>query len=918
MVDYSDDESASGGLDRLGSSHSFRSPVKSHRAARNDGDYDVIYSYSNAVSAALKTPTASGGSSAASNDIHHPGRKRDSSPRRRVLDDDVEDTIEFDHSPSYERYGASRSNQEYYDVLEMASNRLRRDCSFVIGGDDSSGDEAVRPKKNKKKKSKKDKRKSQSAREEIAENDDSARRSAVFKTFIPPSTMMSHSGARKTFTSSMTKDDLATIGYGDHVAEEVDIDPNDDLPTFTSGKSDVWNPASLVTAAKSKLSDGRIDKHGFYTNMKSHADSAYGKVHDLVKGKSDRIDGDFNLHSIGKSKKKSYALLRKQDTIVWGDESVTDREGGVATADHEGGGKGTHHEAGWIELVDTKPDGGSDGITMVDDCSFSDLNEAHANYLMNEKLTKKLMWQRDKRRLGYCSIAAAVLFCIWLVIYIALANRSSSPPRSSTPLIDDGIDRNAPPPRPLPPPPIEPIDGFDDVPNSHSITASELHYIVNQITPSPILMNPHSPQAKAFEWCKNDIKIYSVGITSRVAQRYALATLYYSTNGTHWTTNKFWGNGHECDWHGVGCESMDNNTGSVTYLDLKCNNLVGTIPPEIGWIFSLEQIHLWGNELVGSLPSSLSQLVNLHTIYLNDNYLGGEMGDTFDVLKNLRHLDLSGNRIRGHIPHGIGSLTNLRDLRLSNNLLTSTFPVSLISLSNLETLLLDSNGLSGSLPFLLGELRSLVTIRIHENDFKGQLPSFQDAKVLEEAHFDGNFFSGTIPNFGSRRLREIYLGQNALTGSIPDFIGDLQKLEIFSASGNKLNSTIPSSISNATQLNVIDLSYNKLTGEIPHEISNLVLLHEMRLDHNRLSGFPDLGPLKHLKIVHLNNNLLGGKLNLPLDVGDSHNLEEFAIQNNDLTGVVGDFMCDLLLEVLSSDCWGSPPQVDCPCCTECY
>ncbi len=178
--------------------------------------------------------------------------------------------------------------------------------------------------------------------------------------------------------------------------------------------------------------------------------------------------------------------------------------------------------------------------------------------------------------------------------------------------------------------------------------------------------------------------------------------------------------------------------------------------------------------------------------------------------------------------------------------------------------------------------------------------------------FDGNFFSGTIPKFGSQRLREIYLGQNALTGSIPDVIGGLQKLEIFSASGNNLNSTIPASISNATQLNVIDLSYNKLTGEIPHEISNLDLLHEIRLDHNRLRGFPDfLGSLKYIEIVHLNNNLLDGKLDLPLDMGDLDKLKEFTIQNNFLTGFVSEFMCDLLLDVLSSDCWGSPSQVDC-------
>ena len=93
------------------------------------------------------------------------------------------------------------------------------------------------------------------------------------------------------------------------------------------------------------------------------------------------------------------------------------------------------------------------------------------------------------------------------------------------------------------------------------------------------------------------------------------------------------------------------------------------------------------------------------------------------------------------------------------------------------------------------------------------------------------------------------------------------------------------------------------------------MLHELRLDHNRLRGFPHwLGSLPHIEIVYLNNNLLDGKLDLPLDVGDLNDLTEFAIQNNDLTGVVDEFMCDLLMNVLTSDCWGSPPRVDCVSC----
>lgn len=159
--------------------------------------------------------------------------------------------------------------------------------------------------------------------------------------------------------------------------------------------------------------------------------------------------------------------------------------------------------------------------------------------------------------------------------------------------------------------------------------------------------------------------------------------------------------------------------------------------------------------------------------------------------------------------------------------------------------------------------------------------------LLTPKSFDGNYFSGPIPNFVSTRLREVYLGQNALTGSIPDIFGD--ELEIFSAGNNMLDSTIPSFIANAIQLNILDLSNNKLSGPFP--------------------GW--LGSLKRLDVLHLNDNLLEGKLILPLDMGDLDDLTEFSIHHNQLTGAIDEFMCDLLLDVLTADCDGSPPPVDC-------
>jgi hypothetical protein len=146
MAEYSDDESSGDGDERY-SYNSFRDPGKSHRAAGDDSEDDDMYSYSNAVSTALKAPTTSGRNGATSHDFHH-SEKYSESPFRRGRDDDdddddddAEEMIEFDHRPPHERSGTPRANQEYYDVLEMASNRLRQESGFVVGGHDSSGDE---------------------------------------------------------------------------------------------------------------------------------------------------------------------------------------------------------------------------------------------------------------------------------------------------------------------------------------------------------------------------------------------------------------------------------------------------------------------------------------------------------------------------------------------------------------------------------------------------------------------------------------------------------------------------------------------------------------------------------------------------------------------------------------------------------
>jgi hypothetical protein len=97
-----------------------------------------------------------------------------------------------------------------------------------------------------------------------------------------------------------------------------------------------------------------------------------------------------------------------------------------------------------------------------------------------------------------------------------------------------------------------------------------------------------SPQSKAMEWLENDPNLGNYTDGQRI-QRYALATLFYSTNGDSWTENEFWlDDGNECGrWNTSDGSLVCTDTNEVSGLNLTLNFLQGTLPPEIGLLSKL-------------------------------------------------------------------------------------------------------------------------------------------------------------------------------------------------------------------------------------------------------------------------------------------------------------------------------------------
>ena len=147
------------------------------------------------------------------------------------------------------------------------------------------------------------------------------------------------------------------------------------------------------------------------------------------------------------------------------------------------------------------------------------------------------------------------------------------------------------------------------------------------------------------------------------SERAALIALYNSTEGSNWTDNSGWLGpaGTECSWFGVDCRMFDSNPLDmyVYGLDLSGNQLIGTIPPELGNLTNMRNLYLSWNELTGSIPPELGNLSNARYIELHTNHLTGSIPAGLGNLPLINYMHLCCNQLGGEIPVQLANLTTI-------------------------------------------------------------------------------------------------------------------------------------------------------------------------------------------------------------------------------------------------------------------
>ncbi|MBT8145388.1 MAG: hypothetical protein KJN90_00965, partial [Gammaproteobacteria bacterium] len=134
------------------------------------------------------------------------------------------------------------------------------------------------------------------------------------------------------------------------------------------------------------------------------------------------------------------------------------------------------------------------------------------------------------------------------------------------------------------------------------------------------------------------------------SERDALLSLFASAGGASWNSNSGWDPspasvGTECTWTGVTCSGH-----RVIELDLMSNNLVGTIPPELGNLTNLELLRLASNNLTGGIPSELGNISTLRQLDVSFNLLAGSIPAELANPMDLDLLLVNDNQLSGQVP----------------------------------------------------------------------------------------------------------------------------------------------------------------------------------------------------------------------------------------------------------------------------
>ncbi|KAL3714603.1 hypothetical protein ACJRO7_006505 [Eucalyptus globulus] len=357
----------------------------------------------------------------------------------------------------------------------------------------------------------------------------------------------------------------------------------------------------------------------------------------------------------------------------------------------------------------------------------------------------------------------------------------------------------------------------------------------------------------------------------------------------------------------------------LSYLDISHNNFSGSIPASFANLSNLEYLDVGMNPFAAQSTSSLSwvwKIKKLATLNLWRINLYGEIPPLIGNLSQLVELHFVGNQLSGTIPSQLMNLTRLTDLGLSINQLSGSIPSWLVNTTQLVLLDLARNKFHGQIPSSIYQLQNLRVLRLFENNFSGtlELDNFLKLKQLRVLQLSANKLSCRTSSANTilPQLRALGLASCNLS-EFPTFLKGQESINWLDLSNNNIRGEVPFWVWNGSfnSMQYLNLSHNSLTGLDRYYPINPLYMYTMDLSHNMLKGPPPEAPPSIVSYIVSNNKLTGA---LPPWICNLSSAITLDLSSNNLTDVLPDCLGNIseslmILNLKGNNFHGNIPEV---------